>query len=172
MLSLRYLPQNLTVFFGSILGGLTHADWSGAWARGGLWGLVREGLAALTGFNAWPFFVDARGAWPPDEVAALLRANGIATWGWGYAGGEFYFRVKRRQAHWAQYLLLHNGVAVGGRLLDESLSTGRTAATNTAATSTAGAQPPRAPSAPSAAALRRSTPLRQLDRLIDHIADL
>lgn len=167
MLSLRYLSQNLTVLFDSILGGLTHAGWSGAWARGGLWGLVREGLAALSGFNAWPFFVDARGAWPPDEVAALLRANSIATWGWGYAGGEFYFRVKRRQAHWAQYLLLHNGVAVGGRLLDESLSPRRTAAT-----STADPQTPRALSAPSAAAPRRPAPLQQLDRLIDHIADL
>lgn len=160
MLDLRYLPRNLTVLLDMVLGGLTHADWDGAWARGGLGGVVREFMAALTGFNAWPFFVDARGAWPSEQVAALLRQHGIATWGWGYANGQYFFRVKHRQAHWAQYLLLQNGVPVGGRLLTEAPSHPRPAE-------------PQAPRASDhAPASKRATPLQRLDRLIDHIADL
>jgi hypothetical protein len=166
MLFLRYLPRNLTVLFDMVLGGLAHADWDGAWARGGVGGMLREFLAALTGFSAWPFFVNARGAWSSEQVAALLRAHGIAAWGWGYANGEFFFRVKHAQAHWAQYLLLRNGVPLGGRLLTGARFGAHSADPHS------DEQPARGPAAAQSAESGRATPLQQFDRLLDRIADL
>lgn len=166
MLFLRYLPRNLTVLFDMILGGLTHAGWDDAWARGGFGGMLREFVAALTGVNTWPFFVDARGAWSSERVAALLRNHGIATWGWGYANGQFFFRVKHAQAHWAQYLLLRSGVLLGGRLL-----TGAPAGPHPTDPH-AEEQPARGRATAQSAGSSRATPLQQLDRLLDRIADL
>lgn len=156
---LRYFPQNLTVLFDMIIGGLIHADWRRAWERDGLWGWMRELVAALVGLNAWPFFVDARGGWQADRVAALLHQYGIATWGWGYADGELFFRVKLRQAHWAQYLLLSHGVPLGGRLLQD-------VAAHQHARSQAGDPAPK-PAPPGGA-----SPLQRLDHLLDRISDL
>jgi len=154
---LRYLPQNLTVLFDMILGGLIHADWRRAWQCGGALGWMRELGAALTGLNAWPFFIDARGAWTAGQVAALLHHHGIATWGWGYADGEFFFRVKLRQAHWAQYLLSSSDVPVRGRLLDD-------ASAHPYARGQVGGPAPK-PASPGS-----TTPLQRLDHLLDRIS--
>lgn len=158
---MQHTLNNLTVLFSNILGGFAHADWDGAWARTGLWGWVTEFFAAFSGFNAWPFFVDAHGPWTTGRVAALLQANGVATWGWGYHSSEFYFRVKMRQAHWAQYLLLRSAVPLKGRLLETTPGSRRAA----------GPDAEIRPSAESGVS-KRANPLQQLDNLLDRISGL
>ena len=83
----------------SILGDLTHPDPRGA----------------------WPFFVQLDSGWSMPAINRLLAARGIATWGSGVANGELYFRVRRGQAAWAQYLLLKAGVPLQHRLLADPL---------------------------------------------------
>jgi hypothetical protein len=141
-----------------LAGTLAHTDWERALARGGIGGVMRELCAALTGANAWPFLIDAQSPWTPDELQTLLQRYGIASWGWGYHGGEYYCRVPLRQAHWAQYVLLTHGVPLGGHLLAGS---GRPHAG------------PGVRTAPGAPRLRHGAgPLAQIQRLVDRIAGL
>jgi hypothetical protein len=116
MLNQRY---NFLVITRTLGGTLLHTPWRRAWRQGGLVGLLRALFEGVAGFNAWPFFVDARGPWRPEQLAFLLSRHGISSWGYGFAGGSFYFRVKLRQAHWAQYVLQARGVPLTGALLDE-----------------------------------------------------
>ena len=116
---MSYFTQNHNFFIRTLWGSLQHADWANAWAQGSVLGLVWEFLRALVGFHAWPFFVPDHTGCTPATIQSLLHDHGIPTWGWGYAGGEHFFQVKMRQAHWAQFLLLQQGIALGGRLLDE-----------------------------------------------------
>lgn len=114
MLNYRY---NKFIFLRTLLGTLQHVEWQSAYARFGLWGIVRAFFGGLLGLNAWPIYVHADGEWTPERLDDLLRTRGIAGWGWGYHGGEFYFRVKLRQAQWAQHVLLQAGVPLRGKLL-------------------------------------------------------
>jgi hypothetical protein len=148
MVTFRY---TWLVLLRTLAGTLAHTDWARALAHGGLGGLLREAGAALAGANAWPFFFPAQGPWSPDDVQTLLGRYGIASWGWGYHGGEYYCRVKLRQAHWAQYVLLAHDVPLGGRLLAGSSRAQTTGAA------------PRA---------QHRGPLDQIQRLVDRIAGL
>lgn len=94
-----------------------NADWDGAHSRRGALGVAGEFISSLFGTNTWPFFIDSEGDWDKSRISRLLGQNGIKIWGWGYHNGRFFFRVKKRQAHWAQYILLKNRVPVKGRLL-------------------------------------------------------
>ena len=111
--------HNHFYFFRALWGALRHADWKEAGERGGILGLIAEFFRALTGFSAWPFFVQAESGWQPATIRPILDAHGIENWGWGKQGGEFFFQVKLRQANWTQYLLQQNGVPISGQLLDE-----------------------------------------------------
>ena len=88
---------------------LAHADWKGAWRRGGLGGVIGEGLGAITGANSYPFFVPANGP-SGDQISRLLRAKGIKSWGYAWARGEMFFQVPARQGAWAAYVLQGAGV--------------------------------------------------------------
>ena len=46
------------------------------------------------------------------EVEAMLKKYGIPTYGGGHNSREMIFRVKNRQARWAEYILTQAGVDV------------------------------------------------------------
>lgn len=94
-----------------------YADWKGSYERGNILGLIWEFFRSLLGLNTWPFFIEGTLSWEKQQVQELFVPYGIAMWGWGYYNGRFYFRVKYRQARWAEYILLTNGVPVVGKLL-------------------------------------------------------
>lgn len=61
--------------------------------------------------------IDKGGRYSLREVEALLNRYGIAVYWRTYDGKHRYFRVKKRQAVWAEYLMLHAGVELQGPLL-------------------------------------------------------
>lgn len=44
------------------------------------------------------------------EARDILKGYGISTFWFGFDSQTMYFRVKKRQARWAEYVLLHAGV--------------------------------------------------------------
>jgi hypothetical protein len=110
--------DNQFFFIRTLWGALENADWDEASARGPL-AIVTEFFRALAGLSAWPFFVPAESGWRSDTILPILTLHGIESWGWGRHRDEVVFQVKLRQANWAQYLLLRNGVPLSGQLLDE-----------------------------------------------------
>lgn len=55
---------------------------------------------------------DKGGAHSLNEVRALLSTYGIATYGRRFDARNMYIRVKKRQARWAEYILLRAGVTL------------------------------------------------------------
>ena len=111
---------NVVVLPATILGNFGHADWRGAARAGGVVGLSAEAVKAAVGANTEPFFIPCDSEWKINDVQGLLRQYGIKLWGVGYFNNELYFRVKKRQAHWAQYVLLRAGVPLLHGMLDGS----------------------------------------------------
>lgn len=114
MLNNRY---NFLLLTRNIVLGFWYADWKKSYQKSGFLGIIAEFFRALFGLNTWPFFIDSKGGWNKRQIQKLITPRGIKMWGWGYSQGQFFFRVKRNQALWCQYLLLENGVPVRGRLL-------------------------------------------------------
>lgn len=103
-------PTNIFVLPANIAGNFWYADWRGAWQRGGVIGVLGEALQAASGATSEPFFVPCASTWQIDEIRALLLRHGVKLWGVGYWHKELFFRVKGRQAHWAQYVMLRADV--------------------------------------------------------------
>ena len=102
---------NILVLPATIFGNFRYADWRGASDRHGTVGVAWEAMQAVLGTNAEPFFIPQRSDWKIGAVKELLARYGItAVWGVGYWNNELFFRVKGRQADWAQYVLLRAGV--------------------------------------------------------------
>ncbi len=53
-----------------------------------------------------------------NEVEEILNQYGIAVYGRTHDATNMYFLVKRRQAGWAEYILLHAGVQLVGPRVD------------------------------------------------------
>ncbi len=108
----RQLLQLLTYFDWlalprTVMQSLAHAD------RGqprGAPGRLQQAGAGLAGASAWPFFVPQDGPWGAPDIQALLASKGVKLWGLGFANGEMFFQVSRRQAAWAQYIMQRAGV--------------------------------------------------------------
>jgi hypothetical protein len=113
-------PANVIILPATFVGNIRYADWKGAAQRGGVAGVAVEALQAAAGANTKPFFVPTNSGWEVGDIQALLLRYGIKLWGVGYWNNEFYFRVKTRQAHWAQYVLLRAGVPLLHGWLDGS----------------------------------------------------
>ncbi len=62
--------------------------------------------------------VDKGGKFSLNEVRDLLRRYGVATYGRRFDAHHMYIRVKKRQARWAEYVLLRAGVELGNPLYD------------------------------------------------------
>ena len=45
-----------------------------------------------------------------NEAIDILKGYGVDTFWYGFDSQKMYFRVKKRQARWAEYVLLHAGV--------------------------------------------------------------
>lgn len=52
------------------------------------------------------------------EIENILGTYGIPIFGRTFDAEHIYFRVKRRQASWAEYLLLHAGVELQNQPID------------------------------------------------------
>ncbi len=160
-------------FLRTLWGELCHADWDAAAARGPF-ALVAEFFRAVSGLNAWPFFVPLAGDWRPSASQPILRAHGIASWGWGKHKDELVFQVKLRQATWAQYLLQQHGVPLSGQLLDvETRSTYRPGPRRALRPAPAARVMPAAlapaPDAESRTSLLRD-PVGEINRAVDRLA--
>lgn len=67
-------------------------------------------------------FAHKGSTWRPIDVERLLRRHGIRIWGRGYDGKEVYFRTKRKQARWAEYLMASQGVPLTSEWINPSLA--------------------------------------------------
>jgi len=112
-------PTNLLILPDTVFGNFRHADWKAA-AESGPAGIATEIAQSALGTNTRPFLVPCDSEWKIEDIQALLLRHGIKLWGVGYWNNELYFRVKGRQAHWAQYVLLRAGVPLRYGLLDGS----------------------------------------------------
>ncbi len=61
---------------------------------------------------------DKEGVFTLNEVDTLLNHYGIPIYGRTHDADHMYFRVKKRQARWAEYLLLHAGVDLHSPTVD------------------------------------------------------
>lgn len=102
-------PTNLLTLPDMIIGNFRYADWQAAKKRGAF-GVLREIVLSASGFNTMAFFVPTSSLWTQHDVRALLAGVGVTSWAYGYWNGEMHFSVKKRQAHWAQYVMLSMGV--------------------------------------------------------------
>lgn len=113
-------PTNLLVLPEMLVGDFRYANWRGSSQQAGALGLVAEAARSAIGLNSVAFFVPTDSAWEFRDIEALLMRHGIKVWAPGYFRDELYFSVKKRQAHWAQYVLLREGVPLLHGLLDGS----------------------------------------------------
>jgi hypothetical protein len=69
--------------------------------------------------DAWTFFIPyeeaAKGGWSSGDIENLLSQYGIRTWGGLFNFGQFCFRVKLKQAAWAEYILTKHGIPMHNR---------------------------------------------------------
>jgi hypothetical protein len=87
-----------------------YADWKRSYRRAGWLGVMGEFAACLTSHNAPTFYIARSSSWRGIDIERLLKRHGVKIWDRGLAGDHLYFCVKRRQARWAEYLLLRAGV--------------------------------------------------------------
>lgn len=92
--------------------GFVNANWQGAFQRDGVAGIAVEFVASLTGRNTWLLYVPRNCEWRGIDLERLLGKYGVKIWDRGFTHECFTFRVKRRQANWAEYLLRRRGIPV------------------------------------------------------------
>lgn len=95
-----------------------NADWSGAYRAHGLDGILAEIVACLTSNNVVVMRVSRFSSWSGIQIERLLYRHGVKLWDRRLSGDELCFAVKRRQAVWAEYLLLRAGVPVTSPLVE------------------------------------------------------
>jgi hypothetical protein len=95
-----------------------NADWRGAKRRHGTAGVMGEAVLAATFHNAPIIRVSRNSSWAGIDIERLLLRHGVRIWDRGATSTELFFRVKRRQVKWAEYLLLRAGVPVTGVLVE------------------------------------------------------
>ena len=89
-----------------------------AWRRGA--NPLTETISCLIGSNTWAFFVPLKSGWRANVIAKLLASYGITIFGVFEFNGELVFAVRSGQAHFAQWLLLREGVPLEHGLLTDS----------------------------------------------------
>ncbi len=142
------LPRTILQSFGE-------ADWRHA-SEHGATGIAGEAASSLLGTNSFPFFVPLDSGWSLPQIQAVLGTKGIRPFGGGMANNEMFFRVGKRQAAWAQYLMLRAGVPLTHRLLTEPPARDRSR-------SASGGNPP------AGRTEDRSGPIAGLERFLDRV---
>jgi len=69
-------------------------------------------LRQLSGQDSWQFYVPRDCGWSGIEMERLLKRHGVKIWDRDFTRDCLTFRVKRRQANWAEYLLRRRGIPV------------------------------------------------------------
>jgi hypothetical protein len=104
--------------FEGVVSTFLNADWDGARRRDGLPGLLHELGACVTRQNSWTIYVPCNSGWRGIDIERLLRRYGVKIWDRAFTRDCITFRVKRRQANWAEYLLWRKGIPVCSRPFD------------------------------------------------------
>lgn len=92
---------------------LWHADWKEERCAG-IGGFLVTCWRTLLGINCAYFFVPMDSPWSGYNVKRLLARNGIKMWGWSYANGEFFFRVRLQEAARTETVMISAGVPLTG----------------------------------------------------------
>ncbi len=96
---------------------LRHGDYNEA-RKHGLPGVAAEVVSSLVMANTHSFAMSRSGNHTLNEVEALLARYGIPIFGRTHDARCMYFHVKKRQARWAEYLLLQAGVQLESPTFD------------------------------------------------------
>jgi hypothetical protein len=62
--------------------------------------------------GSWTFQIPRTAGWSGADIERFLNRYGIIVWGRRVTSQYLIFTVKRRQANWAEYLLLRRGIPV------------------------------------------------------------
>lgn len=65
--------------------------------------------------SSWRFTVPRNHGWTGQQIEDLLQRHGVTIWGRNFDREHLFFRVKARQANWAEYLLWRHGIPVLSR---------------------------------------------------------
>jgi len=94
------------------------ADWGLAWERGGVVGVLRELWACVRRRNTWQFAFRRDGGWSGRDVERVLKGYHVRIFDRWFTKRELLFRVMRRQANWAEYLMYRAGVPLVGEVVN------------------------------------------------------
>lgn len=73
-------------------------------------GVIRGLLHGDFGYRIVIPRADKGGSHRMSDAIRILEGYGVDTFWYGFDSQKMYFRVKKRQARWAEYILLHAGV--------------------------------------------------------------
>lgn len=94
------------------------AEWDRAWRRAGVLGLLWEIIRCVLNLNTHTIYLDRYCGWSGIQAERLLKRYGIPLWDRHLAGESVAFCVKKRQARWAEYVLMRAGCTLNRRLAD------------------------------------------------------
>ena len=69
--------------------------------------------------HGWTFYVDLDSGWTGAQCERLLRRKGVKVYGRCVAKGDAFFQVPKKQAEYAEYLLLQAGAPLKYHLFSE-----------------------------------------------------
>ena len=69
--------------------------------------------------HGWTFYLDLDSGWTGAQCEELLKSKGVKVYGRCIANGDAFFQVPKKQAEWAEYLLLKAGVPLKYHLFSE-----------------------------------------------------
>lgn len=81
-------------------------------------GLARELAVSATGLASWTFRIPRDRGWTGGDVERLLNHYAVPIWCRRVTGQHFILSVPKRQANWAEYLILRRGMPLEGTLFN------------------------------------------------------
>jgi hypothetical protein len=80
--------------------------------------LIALAETAIHGLG-WTFYIDLDSGWTGARCERLLRSKGVKVYGRCIAKGDAFWQVPKKQAEYAEYLLLKAGVPLKYHLFSE-----------------------------------------------------
>jgi hypothetical protein len=99
-----------------LVSSVLHYDKKRAAAGPPIVGIASELALSATGMSVWTFHIARNQGWTGGDAERLLKRYAIPIWGRRVTGQHFIFSVPRRQANWAEYLILRRGMTLDGQL--------------------------------------------------------
>jgi hypothetical protein len=81
-------------------------------------GMATELMRSASGLGSWTFHIARDGAFTGGDVERLLNHYAIPVWGRRLTGLHYVLSCPRRQANWAEYLILRRGMQLDGPLFN------------------------------------------------------